>query len=177
MLEQKFDKAKQLLEEDFAERHNPFQGLHLALLEDRMKDAAKRDAALLQVRNEGPGYRREATGRPRKELISLAELFMQDLAHGGKGEIDLDAAAKVRATADGTEQMNFNYFLASYLDLHGKTDKAIQYWKRCMACTGPMHNFNRTLAGAALVEHGLKPEDYAEIFRETNDTPQPKHRP
>ena len=138
LLEEEFDKAKRHFEKDFAKTKNPHQGLHLALLADRMKDAAKRDAVLQQVRNEGSSFIREATGKPRKELIALAGLFVQDLAHGGKAEIDLDAAARLRAIADVGEQMNFNYYLASYLDLHGKTGKAIQYWKLCMGYTGAM---------------------------------------
>ena len=74
--------------------------------------------------------------------------------------------------------MNFNYYLASYLDLHGKTGKAIQYWKLCMGYTGAMQNVRSHLGRADLLEeHGLKPEDYADLFRETNDTPQPKHQP
>ena len=83
---------------------------------------------------------REATGKPRSELIALADLIAQDLAHGGKGEIDLKAADKISAGAStAQEKVNFNAFLAGYLDLHGKkaTPSAIGgvAWAIPRACT------------------------------------------
>ena len=64
LLEEEFDKAKRHFEKAFAKTKNPHQGLHLALLADRMKDAAKHNAVLQQVRNEGSSFIREATGKP-----------------------------------------------------------------------------------------------------------------
>ena len=92
----------------------------------------------------------------------------QDLARGGKGEIDLKAADKISAAAiDDHEKINSNAFLADYLELHGKKDEAIRYWRRCMGLTGAMYELNRTLAGAELIEHGLKPEAEAEKPKKT----------
>ena len=177
LLEEEFDKAKRHFEKDFAKTKNPHQGLHLALLADRMKDAAKRDAVLQQVRNEGSSFIREATGKPRKELIALAGLFVRAWPTEARPKSTWTRRPGSALSPNVGEQMNFNYYLASYLDLHGKTGKAIQYWKLCMGYTGAMRDVNRTLAGRPCSRHGLKPEDYADLFRETNDTPQPKHQP
>ena len=107
-LEQQYDEALDHFEGKFAKTNNPFAGLCAALLADRLKDAKKRDAALQQIKAKGAGYMREATGKPRSELIALADLIAQDLAHGGKGEIDLKAADKICAGAiDGAGESEF----------------------------------------------------------------------
>ena len=125
---------------------------------DRLKDPKKRDEILQEVKTKGATYMHQITGKPRRELLALADLITQDLAHGGKAAIDLNAADKISATADATERMKFNCILAIYSDLHGKQDKAIQYWRRCVACTAAMDNPLRTVAAAELIAHGQKAE-------------------
>jgi tetratricopeptide (TPR) repeat protein len=174
LLEKKYDKALRFYEEDFGQKNNPYVGLQIALLADRLKDFKKRDAALQRIKERSAGYMREATGKPRKELIALADLIQLDLAHGGKGEIDLEAAAKIRAGTDGKEQTNFNYFLGTYLDLHGKAKWATHYWTRCMAYSGAMGDLTRTLAGAELVAHRLPADDDATGSRKIEESPQTK---
>ena len=175
LLEEQFDEALQLDEESFAKTNNPFAGLRIALLADRLKDAEKRDAALQQIKAKGAGYLRKATGKPRLELVALAGLMADDLAHGGKGEIDLKAADKISAAAsDGGEQMNCHCFLAAYLDLHGKKDEAIRYWRRCLGYTGNMHELNRTLAGAELIARGQKADVDAAAESPKSKKPQDK---
>jgi hypothetical protein len=168
MLEEQYEEALDHFEGKFAKTNNPFVGLRIALLADRLKDAKKRDAALQQIKAKGAGYMREGTGKPRPELIALADLIAQDLAHGGKGEIDLKAADKICAAAiDSAEKINFDAFLAGYLDLHGKKDDAVRYWRRCLGFTKVMYDLNRTVAGAELIARGLKPEAEAEKPKKT----------
>jgi tetratricopeptide (TPR) repeat protein len=117
---------------------------------------------------------------PTDAIVGLAELFAADLKRGGKGNIDLALADRLCAAAmedtlpllpctpEDTFLRNprvvFNYFLGRYLDLHGKPDLAIKYWKKCMGETERINEFHRTLAAAALMEHGIKPESYRELY-------------
>ena len=158
VLEQQFDRALNGYEVEFARQSNPCMGLEAALVADRLKDTKKRDEILQEVKTKGPTYMHQLTGKPRRELLALADLIIEDLAHGGKGAIDLKAADKTSATADDTERMKFNCILAIYLDLHGKQAEAIQYWRRCVACTAAMDNPLRTIAAAELIAHGHKAE-------------------
>ena len=168
ILEQQFDKALQIDEERFAKDNNPYLGLRTALLADRLKDGKKRDAALQQIKEKGATHIRQATGKPRMELVALADLMAQDLARGGKGDIDLKAADKIcLAAIDDAERENCFCFLASYLDLHGKKNEAIRYWKRCVNFTRPIFDLNRTLAGAELIARGIKPETVIEKPKKT----------
>ena len=79
ILEEQFDKALHFFEEDFAKTNNPYVGLETALLADRLKYTKKRDAALQQIKAKGATYMRKMTGKPRLELIALADLIAQDL--------------------------------------------------------------------------------------------------
>ncbi len=98
----------------------------------------------------------------------------EDLKKGGKGEIDLSAADKLVAAAAEVERCNIRYFLGQYLAQHGKADQAVQYWKKCMACTS-LTQFSRTLAGAELLDRGVKPEDYKALLQApASDDPKPK---
>ena len=107
-----------------------------------------------------------------KPLVLLAALLADDLAKGGKGQIDLDAAQRQCSSAGAADQINYNYFLAKYLSLHGKADEAVRYWTRCMTCLGEAMNmrlFSRTLAGAELLQRGTTPADYKAALQQ----PQP----
>jgi hypothetical protein len=59
----------------------------------------------------------------------------------------------------------FHYFLARYLDLHGKPQQAVECWKKCMAETEFMGDFHRTLAGAELCAHDVLPESYRALIQ------------
>ena len=115
---------------------------------------------LVRIRTDGPSVIQEDTGKARKELIQLAAWIESDLAHGGKGEIDLEAVEKFRAEMAGSRDLAyFDLFLARYLQSRGKREAAIRYWKQRVASTDIQH-FVRTVAGAALCDLGIKPESY-----------------
>lgn len=165
MLDRVPDEAIKYFERLAAESTNPYYGLHLALLADQAKKTGQRDAALDRVVSKGEEYLRIATQQPRRELVGLAKLMVADLKNGGHGEIDLMTAKRLRSTADETEQMNFNYYLAKYLDLHGKPDEARQLWMHCMGYR-IMFDYIRTLAGAELQDHGVRPDDYKDLVQQ-----------
>jgi tetratricopeptide (TPR) repeat protein len=156
------EKAFEIHESEFQETKNPYSGVAAALLADRLRKTEKRDGLLKQVRREGHDFKRPGTGKIRRELIELAEIIAADLAAGGKGQIDYKRAHTIRDQADAGEQMCFNYFLGRYLDNRGHKEKAIEYWRQVMLYVKSMTESNRTLAGAALIERGVNPEDYRE---------------
>ncbi len=93
-------------------------------------------------------------------MIALAELIVKDLAQGGQGQIDLEATDRISASlGSGRDRMCFHFALARYLDLHGQREAANRYAKRCMGWT-TINAPYRTLSGAMLVEHGVKPVEY-----------------
>ncbi len=63
---------------------------------DRLKDTKKRDEVLQQIKTKGRHLYAPNHRKPRLELLALADLIIEDLAHGGKGAIDLKAADKIQ---------------------------------------------------------------------------------
>jgi hypothetical protein len=136
------------------------------LANDRLNKHGNIDAVFRQIETSVLKHKDEETGKPYIELLSLATMIAEDLKKGGKAEIDFSAADKVAATiANQTDRCEFHYFLGKYLSLHGKPDQAVRYWKKCMGCP-TMYAMCRTLAGAELVERGVKPEEYKELLKE-----------
>jgi tetratricopeptide (TPR) repeat protein len=166
VLEAERDKAMALFREQFASEADPVLGLWIAVLADELKDAKTRDAALARIRTDGSSAVVGSAGRPRKELIQLADWIERDLAQGGKGQIDLQAVEELRAAAQQAGDLSFfDVFLARYLQSHGNRDEAIHYWKERLASTDVL-NDSRTFAGAALCDLGLMPETYKALLEE-----------
>jgi hypothetical protein len=155
---------------------NPVFEFHMAMLADGAHNNAARDESLNRVKQKAPHFRAKGSRQSFAALGALAGLIVDDLAKGGKGEIDVDAALKLNppqpfenaTSGDGTPAAKpvvaFYYLLGRYLDLHGKPDAAVRCWKQCMGQTQMMADFNRTLAGAELTKHGVKPEDYKSLL-------------
>ena len=170
LLEHDLKKALAGYAKVFAAHSNPSPGLHVALIADELKDVKTRDAALLRIKTQGPHYRSARTKQPHWQMIALAELIAKDLAAGGKGKIDPAAVEKLHAEGDAIDGLCIDCYLATYLDLHGRGDDAVRLWKRGVACTATNHSitvddFMRTLCGANLLRHGVKPEDYKDLVR------------
>jgi tetratricopeptide (TPR) repeat protein len=187
VLEKDLPKARERYQRLFQMGHDPLYAMHVALLSDQLHEDAARDAALAEIkeaaaraeaaRNAGNRVMRNLTGTT-ECVTALAGLITDDLAKGGKGQIDLaaadrlcEAAAKQRFVLPHSlaihfppPKLSFHYFLGCYLDLHGKPKEAIECWKKCVAQTQNMLDQYRTLAGAALCDHGILPESYKSLF-------------
>jgi hypothetical protein len=147
---------------------DPIYHLHLAVVVDQMHDAKERDQALAGVQSKAKAYKQNSGGESYAPLGALAGLIADDLAKGGKGEIDLAAAERLsppQSFHDGQAcelaprpGIAFYYFLGHYLDLHGKPQPALRCWKRCLGETQVIADGYRTLAAAELLAHGVKPE-------------------
>jgi hypothetical protein len=147
-----------VFEGNFQTTKNPSPGMLAALLADQLKDDKARDRLLSEVVADGPKFKLP-TGKPRAELLQFAQWMIDDLAKGGKGDLDLVAIDKLLAETDENERLIGEHLLGRYLSLHGKRDQAIAYWKRAMG-SAMLTNFHRTMSGNWLHELGVTADDY-----------------
>ena len=107
LLEEQPEKALAEIVQMVNKKPTANDALWMAVIADQVKDAAKRDRALESVKNPSAEMRdndkpvpitRYAVVRagPQGAAI-LADLFAKDLAEGGKGQIDLEAADRLSA--------------------------------------------------------------------------------
>jgi hypothetical protein len=150
------EKAIPVFREHFLETKNPSPGILAALLADQLSHDQARDELLAQVIAEGPTFKEN--GKPRVEMLQLAQWFIDDLKDGGKGDHDLGAIDTLLADAVENEQLICDHLLGRYLSQHGKRDQAIEYWKRVMA-SPRLPSWHRSLVGNSLNELGLGPKD------------------
>jgi tetratricopeptide (TPR) repeat protein len=160
LLEAQPAKALVEIEKIVARQANADDVLWMALIADQAEDAAKRDAALGRVSQLSRSDSRGAA--------ALAEASAKDLAEGAKGQLDLDALEKVEVSLTAPERFSFDYCLAQYLYLRGRSEEARRYALQCLGC--PLIGARyRTLAGAMLVEQGGTPADYQALLRPRAD--------
>lgn len=150
--------ALAVLEGNFQSNKNPSPGILAALLADELKDDKARDRLLGEVVTDGPKFKLPS-GKPRAELLQFAQWMIDDLAKGGKAELDLGAIDKLLTETDENEQLIAEHLVGRYLSLHGKRDQAIAYWKRAMGSATLTH-WHRTMSGNLLHELGVTAEDY-----------------
>jgi hypothetical protein len=141
-----------------------FTALQAATMADTIGENAKRDRLLKQVVEQKLPPKHPYDHRPhREELIDLARHFIADLAAGGKCKLDFDKLHAIRDRTQERDRCSFNYFLACYLDRHGKPELAVDYWKQCMGAP-ELPLGTRTLAGAALSKRGVKPSEWKQLL-------------
>jgi len=185
LLEKDLAKAKLVLQHRAGDG-NPVYDLHLALLADQAHDNKNRDKILDRVKQKAANYQWAGSRQSYASLAALAGLIAGDLAKGGKGEIDLAAAERlsppepfedddVRPIPESKPAVAFAYLLGRYLDQHGKPELAQRCWKRCLAETDFVSDFNRTLAAAELLSRGIQVE--SEKSRPHEAEGQPKSPP
>lgn len=163
LLEGKPELALRELEQALLHYGQPNDAVWLALIADQAGDAPKRDLAWDRAKElaaTGSG-RLSSTG---DSIFSLALLIQKDLAAGGHGKVDLELAQQCLEPLEEGDRFRFRYALAHYLNHHGQRETALGYWRQCMSCTGIAARY-RTLAGAALLEHGITPADYQDLLR------------
>lgn len=136
----------------------PFYLVLGALLTDELHDFEARDALLkaASVHEADRGSPKD-TG-PSREYIYLAGSFVQDLASGGKGDLEFENLDQLLARAAENPRLACQYLIGYYLDLHGKSDLATEYLTRAMV-SNPSWVI-RTFAGQRLLARGLGPESY-----------------
>jgi tetratricopeptide (TPR) repeat protein len=158
LLEGQPEMALPEIERALADSQDAQDAIWLALIADQVPDAKKREAALNQAKELATKQKGDQNWA-RNGVLGVVELLTKDLANGGKGQIDLEAADKLGASWTERDRLVFHYALAQYLNLRSQHGAADRYFKQCMGWP----NINarwRTLAGVALLEHGLNPDDY-----------------
>ena len=155
--------------EELAEDNDPYHLMHLAFYADQANNAKRRDALLNRILTDGPNFKNPRTGHSRPELLLLAKTFATDLRKNGKANFSVENIEKKCVEKDSVAVCNFHYFLGRYLARCGKSNAAIEQWRKCMKCRSLAVDV-RILAGDALVASGVKPEDY------DNPLIPPKHR-
>jgi hypothetical protein len=133
--------------------------IDLALLYERQKQLDRCRAMLSQVTRSTQQVTETAATNSGAELVELAKALSADLAQGGNAEFDVAEIEKRCATVSVRGQCSFHFLLGCYLKEHGKEESAIEQWKKCMACRYVAFD-TRTRAGAALIERGIRPEDF-----------------
>lgn len=169
LLNKELDNARRMFEDEFQRNHNPWSGLHAALIADMQSDSTRRKELLAEIRTKA----NSADRQQRSQLITLAQWMADDLGRGGRAEFDWAAVDKLAATAASLEQMHFYYFVAAYVDHHGDKVKALEYWKRCMLLA-PINALTRSLAGAALLDRGSVPSEYKQAIQRPPQRPRAK---
>jgi len=163
-LEGEREQALEMTEKDAKAAPSSWTALNAAVMADRLNAGARRDALLKQVVDQPPAAAHKSDARPhREELVTLARALIADLAAGGKGDLKLADLHAARDRAPERDRCSFNYFLACYLEHHGKTEPAVYYWKQCMAAQDLVMSA-RTAAGFELHKRGVKPAEWKQLL-------------
>ena len=161
-LDRRFRHVLPVAGDSFVHTDAPWHGLHAMLIAAELNDVGRRDEALERLLFLRSRRAREQPGEPPHRLLELASLLERDLRDGGTGAIDPAHLAKLFRKTDVAHWGDMHYFTGKYLELHGKPELAVEYWKKCMAHYA-ITSLNRTLAGAELVRHGVEPETYRKL--------------
>jgi hypothetical protein len=166
-----------------AKQGNPVQALNLALIADRHGEKAQRDQALSRIKATASIYRPKTADVSYATLGALAGLIAEDLAKGGKGEIDIAVAERLNPPpaydnrSEGAPATmpapSFDYLLGRYFEQHGNPELAIRCWKRATSYTQHLADIYRTLAADELLARGIRPE----FDEPLPDKPGPKAKP
>ena len=166
---------------------NPIHALHMAILSDETHDNKTRDSILAIFKRTGENYKDGVTRQNYVPVTALAGLIADDLAKGGKGNIDLDAAWRLNPIPPFIDKpgcgvppdpvIAFDCLLGYYFDVHGKPDLADRCWKRCLTQTQSIADGYRTLAAAKLLSHAAKPKASPSLPKKGDEKPKPAAKP
>jgi len=131
-----------------ARNDEPGLRLHLALLADEQGDKALRDASIAAI-VDGPKTKGLKTAQ-------ILKLFRTSLAAGDPAAIDLTAVDAWIAGMPVAPRGNAYYWVGRLLELHGRKDDALRYYRQGLAAPGAAAYF-RVLAADALRRNGVEP--------------------
>ena len=163
-LEAKPSKALAIYEKQATSAPAAFTAMQAAMMADSLGQNAKRDKLLKLLVEQKPPAQHPYDHRPqREELVGLGRQFIGDLAAGGNCKFNMNQLHAMRDKAPERDHCGFNYFLACYLDRHGKPELAVDYWKQCMGAP-ELQLGTRTLAGAELSKRGIKASAWKQLL-------------
>ena len=127
-------------------------GMYAALQFEKLDDAKARDRILIAMHDKHDQFQ----NRPlTQKFLDLAQIVHAHPLAGPLTSSDLAEIDKLVESVPLEDQCDLLCAAGTYLDHHGQSERAIDYWKRCMKDVHVRY-FSRTLAGASLIEHGVK---------------------
>jgi tetratricopeptide (TPR) repeat protein len=170
LLAKKPETARQYFDEEFVRNGDPYCGLEVALISDHLKDLKLRDQRLADISARHARWKQLTPRTPHDELVAVAAMLAADLRKKGDGDFDLTSIDKLLSAANEIERINCNYFIGEYLQVHGKPEKAIHWWMKCMALL-PVGAASRTLAGSELFDDRISPAEYEKSVKDRTAKP------
>jgi len=143
-------RALEVFRKALAAQDNPAFALHAALLADELGDVALRDALLTGI-VEGPKSKDMKTAQ-------VLKLFRQSFAGPEPRAVDLAAVDDWIARMAFPGRGNAPYWVGRFLELHGRKEDAVRYYKRGVAAVDAAP-YLRVLAADALRRAGLDPAE------------------
>jgi tetratricopeptide (TPR) repeat protein len=155
LLDKQPQEAAGIFEAVYGAQPTPVTGLHALLAFDESGDTKSRDRILEAMH----GRCAEDLSGQQSKLAELAELIRNSRQDGVLAAVDHGALNDLVSQTAQSERAVLLFLIGWYLDRAGEKADSIVYWKRCLQerFTDPC-NCTRTLAGAALVDHGGAPE-------------------
>ncbi len=151
---------------------SPWDKFLLLAAADQANDSETFDATLKSILEIGENNANNQDTNLSKDMIGLASLFANDRADK-VSKIDVTAATELINTSEPVTQLIFTYYLAKYLDTHGRESDAVLLWKKCLGYWIPMDKFARTMAAVELREHNV-PDDELEALLPKENTEEDK---
>ncbi|MBI4578308.1 MAG: hypothetical protein HY718_01305, partial [Planctomycetes bacterium] len=151
LLSRETAKAVDVFRTDFDRNHNPYTGLHCALLLDESGDHQGCEWTLQAIVERGERYK--SGGEILSQEIDLAHLMQTAIADNGKLKIDaVESLIKRAGDAEGT---NLEYFVGRFLELHGEKEHGREFLLRA-ARSASTNKYNHILACDRLRRQGVK---------------------
>ena len=148
ILDRRPKRALEVFRQAASRLDEPGLRLHAALLADELGDKATRDASIKEI-VEGPKTRGLKTAQ-------ILGLFQASFAGGDPAAIDLAAVDGLIAQMPARSRGNAYYWVGRFLELHGRKDDALTYYKLGVAATDSAA-YLRVLAAEALRRNGVDP--------------------
>jgi tetratricopeptide (TPR) repeat protein len=144
--------AASLYDEVYKQGSSPVAGLYAVLQFDELGDLASRDRVLAALHE----HYAEDMGGSRSDFAELAKLVQVEKAGGTLTAPDAKQLEELIGAVGGLDRLDMLFLAGWYADRAGQKDAAVDFWKRCLAerFTDPC-GCTRTLAGAALLDHGI----------------------
>lgn len=151
LLEGEWKDALDPTERAFQGTNDPYLGLHLFTLCEKIGHPTLRDKTLQTIAERGKEYRQN--NRIRKEMIEVAKLFREFHDSGEEKKLDLKQIESILKDAKPWDRTDIDYFIGRFLQTHGEEADAKKYFLRC--AQSKSDRYTRVLAAAWLHEQGL----------------------
>jgi rhodanese-related sulfurtransferase len=173
LLNKQTDQALEVIETEYKKKEDPWYGLLLVNYTDEKQDNARRDEILKALADSKEQALKKPYGERDKALFDLAAVLASDLADGGKAAFE-QAEIEKKCPESPYPRPIYYYIAACYCDRHGKMELAKEFWQKAVTSKLNNDDIYRTLSAAALLEHGIGPEQYKDAWTTKLEKTDPK---